>query len=107
MPATDDRPHFFDFSRWRSLPGPVLILAPLLVLRRRSASPGTGRRRALGYFGLIGLSFMFLEIAFMHRFTLTTAHPVYAVAVVLAGFLVLAGLGGAVSARLPPERFSL
>ena len=41
---------------------------------------------------------MFIEIAFIQKFTLFLAHPLYAVAVVLCAFLVFAGLGSRVSA---------
>ncbi|HSM22664.1 MAG TPA: SAM-dependent methyltransferase, partial [Rubrivivax sp.] len=135
-PATDQRPYFFDFFRWRALPevrdlrlrggagllewgyllmvatllqalaaGAQLILLPLtltLALSRRRAvvatplqrsPPATGRFGA--YFFLLGLAFLFVEIAFIQKFILFLAHPLYAVAVVLAGFLVFAGLGSA------------
>jgi hypothetical protein len=49
------------------------------------------------YFFLLGLAFLFVEIAFIQKFILFLAHPLYAVAVVLAGFLVFAGLGSASS----------
>lgn len=39
-------------------------------------------------------------MAFIQRFALFLSHPLYAVAVVLAGFLVFAGLGSGASARL-------
>ena len=134
-PATDDRPYFFSFSKWSSLPellemrsrsglsqldwgywvlvatvaqatlaSVVLILLPLLALRGSTQAPAGLRWRTLVYFGAIGLAFMFLEIAFIQRFTLFLAHPLYAVAVVLAGFLVFAGLGSAASGRLGDGR---
>ena len=129
-PATDDRPYFFDFFKWQSLPellgrrtqiGPalldwgyvilfatlvqaiglslVLILMPLhLGLGRRASSPD--RWRVAFYFLAIGLAFLFVEIASIQRFMLILSHPVYAIAVVLAGFLVFAGLGSGASAML-------
>jgi hypothetical protein len=45
------------------------------------------------YFGAVGLAFLFVEIAYMQRFALLLGHPISAIAVVLAGFLVFAGLG--------------
>jgi hypothetical protein len=54
----------------------------------------------LAYFFLIGLAFLFLEIAFIQKFILFLHHPIYAVAVVLTAFLVFAGLGSALSANL-------
>ncbi|MHC4984242.1 MAG: SAM-dependent methyltransferase, partial [Planctomycetota bacterium] len=125
-PATDDRPYFFNFFRWRSLPeflelrsrsgasliewgypilfatliqaaflSAVLILFPLWLRRRAVASRSPDRWRVLAYFLLLGLAFLFVEIAFIQRFVLFLGHPIHAVAVVLAGFLTFAGLGSA------------
>jgi spermidine synthase len=133
-PATDDRPYFHDFLRWRAAPelfamrtlggaamlewgkivvaatlvqaaafSALLILAPL-----RAGLRSRGTWRIGGYFFALGLAFLFLEIAFIQKFTLYLGHPVYAVAVVLTGFLVFAGLGAGASAalgrRLGPAR---
>ncbi len=135
-PATDDRPYFFHFFRWRTLPellrlralgspalvewGYVLLVAALagaalagfllilvpLALRERAARRRAGRgapragAAAMGaYFLCLGLAFLSIEIAFLQRFVLFLSHPVYAVALVLAGFLVFAGLGSGLSAR--------
>ena len=125
-PATDNRPYFFHFFKWRTLPeiyslrqqggaglvewgylvlvatlvqaviaGLLLILLPLARVERdwpRGTAPRMG-----GYFMLLGLAFLFVEIAFIQKFILFLSHPLYAVAVVLAGFLVFAGLGSAYS----------
>jgi hypothetical protein len=126
-PATDDRPYFSHFFKWRSLPevlamrtfggagliewaylivvmtlvqaavlGGLLILLPLSRVRRT----WTGGARYGTYFLLLGLAFLFVEIAFIQKFTLFLSHPLYAVAVVLASFLVFAGAGSAFSMRL-------
>ena len=128
-PATDDRPYFFDFFKWQALPelwavsaqsggalldwgylilcatlaqaallSLVLVLLPLwLGLERR---PSAGRWRIIAYFGAIGLAFLFIEIASIQRFTLFLAHPLYAIGVVLAGFLVFAGIGSGIAPAL-------
>jgi spermidine synthase len=141
-PATDDRPYFFRFFKWQTLPellalrgrggthllewgypvliatltqavvaGLVLIVAPLAVLRRARRRDSEERRPGLArvalYFLCLGLAFLAVEIAFIQRFTLFLAHPLYAVAVVLAGFLVFAGAGSAASARLRRSPISL
>jgi SAM-dependent methyltransferase len=79
----------------------VLILLPLRA-RRRTANVDTaaGRARVGVYFFAIGLAFMFVEIAFIQKFVLFLAHPLYAVAVVLCAFLVFAGIGSRLSDRL-------
>lgn len=124
-PATDDRPYYFDMFRWRALPellalpgqggaalldlgylillatlvqatilSAVLILLPLRLGRRPLGREVPKLRPAL-YFLALGLGFLFIEIAFIQRFTLFLGHPLSAVAVALAGFLVFAGLGSA------------
>ena len=128
-PATDDRPYFFNMFRWRSLPeffelrtqsgaaliewgypilfatlvqaallSVVLILLPLR-LRRSGEGRSPDRWRVMGYFLCLGLAFLFVEIAFIQRFVLFLGHPIYAVAVVLAGFLTFAGLGSGQTPR--------
>lgn len=86
----------------------ALILAPLLVFRRRNpdASPKETIASLIVYFGAIGLGFLFLEIAFIQRLTLFLGHPIYALAVVLASFLVFAGIGSGASERFG-ERWTL
>jgi SAM-dependent methyltransferase len=128
-PASDDRPYFFHFFKWGSLPetltlrkrggagliewgyliliatlvqaliaGAVLILLPL-TLSKRDWPADTGPRMG-SYFFVLGLAFMFVEIAFIQKLILFLSHPLYSVAVVLSGFLVFAGLGSGYSSRL-------
>jgi hypothetical protein len=129
-PATDDQPYFFDFFKWAYLPellalrtqgaasmldwgylilfatlfqaailSVLLILLPLWI-RRKKFGLGAPRARIGFYFLALGLAFLFIEIAFIQRFILFLGHPLYAVAVVLAGFLVFAGLGSAFAPKL-------
>ena len=126
-PATDDRPYFFDFFRWRSLTellelravtggalldwgylilvvtlvqaiilSLVLILVPLWFGKKSSKSTSE-RRWVAAYFAMIGLAFLFVEIACIQRFMLFLNHPTYAIAVVLSAFLLLAGIGSVAS----------
>lgn len=76
----------------------VLILLPLLLVRRKQAIEPTWRLTL--YFGAIGLAFLFVEIAFMQRLTLFLGQPLYAIAVVLSSFLVFGGLGSGYAARI-------
>ncbi len=129
-PATDDRPYFSRFVKWRYLPkllrqfgtnwlpymewgylalvatliqgiavSVILILTPLMVFARRGTSP-KAKRWVLFYFAALGLAYMFLEIAFIQRFMLFLAFPMYAVTVVLTAFLVFSGLGSLFADRL-------
>ena len=127
-PATDDRPYFWSFFRWAHAPevlglsrrggiglldigylalpaalvqavaaSAALILLPLLALRGERG--GARRWPALGGFFCIGLAFLLIEIAFIGRFTIILSHPVHALVVVLAAFLLFAGAGSYLSAR--------
>ncbi len=83
----------------------ALILLPLALRARRPAAGAPFNALGLiGYFGSIGLGFLFIEIAFMQRLTLFLGHPLYAIAVVLAAFLVFGGLGSGASARIGERR---
>ncbi len=85
----------------------VLILLPLWLSGRSVGAPllARGRRFAVfSYFGAIGIAFLFLELAFIQRFIQFLHHPLYAIAVVLTGFLLFAGLGSAFSKRLASSR---
>ncbi len=135
QPATDDRPYFFHFFRWRALPfmlstaglswipfvewgylilvatlvqaallGVCLIMSPLVVLRRgdpgRPQSRWDTRVQILTYFLALGIGYMFVEMALIQRLVFFLANPIYAVAVVLAGLLLVSGLGSGWAARL-------
>jgi spermidine synthase len=129
-PSTDDRPYFFDFFKWRTLPellslrrvggaalldwGKLILFATLvqalllsaflillpLALGLRRGPQGVATWRLAVYFTALGLAFLFVEIAFIQRFVLFLGHPIYAVAVCLAGFLVFAGIGSGLSGAL-------
>ncbi len=118
-PATDEKPFFFHFFRWKAL-GPllrmmgrqwmpwgyllliatlvqaalasiVLIVLPLFFLRREQGE--IRKRRPFLYFLCLGLAFMFLEMSFMQKFILFLRHPIYSITVVISSFLIFSGLG--------------
>ena len=127
---TDDRPYFFHFFRWRSLGtlaeqlgarsraylelgylmllgalGQAGVLAGVLIVLPLVPGIGAlrrigGRAATLGYFLMLGAGFMLLEMGMLQKLILYLAHPIYSAAVVIAGFLVFAGLGSALSGRL-------
>jgi len=80
----------------------LLILLPIWIYRRRSnpAKQGVRRSMVMGYFFILGLAFLFIEIAFIQKLLLFLHHPLYAVAVVLSSFLVFSGLGSASLGRV-------
>ncbi len=71
----------------------VLILLPLAFLRRNPSPKSTMRRNVVIYFVCLGLAYLFIELAFIQKFTLILSQPLYAVAVTLCAFLVFSGLG--------------
>ncbi len=82
----------------------LLILLPIWIYQRRNSTTKQVIRRStvIGYFFILGLAFLFIEIAFIQKLLLFLHHPLYAVAVVLSSFLVFSGLGSAWLERVPP-----
>lgn len=80
--------------------GILLILLPLGLYRRQTGINSKSLVSTAGYFLCLGLAFLLIEIAFIERLTLLLGHPLYSVAVALAGFLVFAGIGSALTGRL-------
>jgi hypothetical protein len=70
-----------------------LILLPLLFLKKDGQKATGSRRNMFIYFLAVGLAFLFIELAFIQKFTLILSQPIYAVAVTLCAFLVFSGLG--------------
>ncbi|HKP61100.1 MAG TPA: hypothetical protein VJV78_30425, partial [Polyangiales bacterium] len=56
---------------------------------------------ALGYFALIGLGFMFVEIGLLSRLSVFLGHPTLALAVLLGGLISFTGVGSLLSTRVP------
>ena len=87
--------------------GIALIVLPLYWLGRRHTGerpPAGLRMRTLLYFSLLGVAFLFIEIAWIQRLQLFLGLPLFATAVVLIGFLVFAGMGSLWSQRLSAAR---
>jgi spermidine synthase len=78
----------------------VLILLPLVASRKNLIPKDKNTVVSLLYFFSLGLAFLFIEIAFIQKFVLFLHHPLYAIAVTLAAFLLFAGMGSHYSKRL-------
>ncbi len=81
------------------------VVGPLL--RRSADLRGVPRPLFLAactYFALIGLGFMFVEIGLLSRLSVFLGHPSLALAVLLGGMILFAGLGSLLSGRLPVTR---
>jgi SAM-dependent methyltransferase len=124
--TTDDRPFFFEHSRWRSAwkyrdtildrsNGHGLLIVTTLVVALlawvfiaaparpvlEGASGGAGRGAALAFFSGLGLGYVLIEIVLVQKLTLFLGNPAYALAVVLFAMLVFSGIGSTLSVRLP------
>ena len=71
----------------------ILVLLPLFFVRTDIKKTANRRRNIIFYFLAIGLAFLFIEIAFIQKFTLILSQPLYAVAVAICAFLIFSGLG--------------
>jgi hypothetical protein len=127
-PTTDDRPYFFNYTKWRnpfaaavylseptqvSQGNPLFILGQLglssalsvgLILLplsgRKSRRPASGPRwRFLSYFAALGAGFIAIEIVMMQKLALFLGHPLYSVTVTLFSLLLFTGIGSLISGR--------
>ncbi|MBM3976511.1 MAG: hypothetical protein FJ299_05925 [Planctomycetes bacterium] len=131
-PPRDDRPFFFETSRFRhlnrresffnplggvtahgilvllmALLGGVAWIFILMPLRRLSAHGQRGIAPLISYFGALGLGFILVEVVLAQKFILYLGNPMYALAVVLFSVLVFSGIGSALSARVREPRRAL
>jgi len=78
----------------------ILILMPhLLKKRNRIIMNKNLFFSVLLYFGLIGMSFMFVEIILIQKFILFLGHPLYSISVILSSLLISSGIGSLFSRR--------
>lgn len=132
-PARDDSPYFYNFFRWDSIEwmrqtygphwfrqlelgymilvfvlieaviiGAILIILPLFPLRAAKACK-KNRLPTFLYFLFIGLGFMLLEMTSILRFTRHLGDPIYSTSLMIACYLLSAGAGSMLCARLFPN----
>lgn len=129
--TSDNRPYFFNFSRWRNpiqarqyiaeptavsqgnplfiigqlafsgIVAVVLIVVPLIAFGRRHLDLRYFTR-FLVYFAGLGVGFIMIEIVLMQKLTLLLGHPIYSVVVTLFALLLFTGLGSMLSGRFVP-----
>ncbi len=86
----------------------VLIVLPLVALARSALSHKKYPTiPILMFFFALGLAYIFLEIAFMQKYMLFLAYPIYAIAVVLTSFLLFSGFGSYFADRFRGKREAL
>jgi hypothetical protein len=129
-PPRDDQPFFGHFFKWGQAPDVLamaghtwqpfggagyfvlltllalavlaagaLILLPLAVRGRMKRGRALGA--TLGYFALLGMGYLCVEIPLLQQFILFLGHPAYAMATVLFALLLFSGLGSLLSRRAP------
>jgi hypothetical protein len=120
-PTDDDRPYFFNYTKWnhpissveriKDIPSvsqgnPFFILSQLIlsvllsalfiyapIARRSGGAKTPGKGNFLVYFMGLGLGFIFIEIAVIQKLTLFLGQPVYSLTVTLFSLLVFTGVG--------------
>jgi hypothetical protein len=129
-PATDDRPFYLQFFRWRQTPeilaelgrtwqpfggSGYLVLALLLGLiaavsiplvavpwrrLRTAARPPQTGARPVVYFAAIGLGYLLIEVSLVQQATRLLDRPAVALTAVLTVLLLASGVGSLLSTRL-------
>ena len=128
-PATDDKPYFSQFLRWKSLPRlaaifgsqnvsfielcwlisaitflQITLLAVVLIILPLFRSQQRGRSGdklwTLIYFSGIGIGYMLLEIVLIQKFILFFGNVVFASSLTICVMLVASGIGSYFSSRL-------
>jgi hypothetical protein len=134
QPATDNKPYFFQFLRWKKLPEiikntglkstafielgymimvvtfiQVIILALVLIILPlfHLGWKGGNKSWVMLYFWALGTGYMFLEIVFIKYFVLYLGHPIYSVATVISVMLISSGLGSYFSSGYKTDRKTL
>ncbi len=134
QPATDDRPYFSQFIRWRNFftlsetfgfQGfpflelgylivvltffQILLIAMIMIILPlfHLKIQSEGKWRILFYFGGIGLGYMFVEIVLIQRFILYFGNPIYAAAAVISCLLISSGAGSYYSSKLTQRDYRI
>ncbi|HEY3067182.1 MAG TPA: hypothetical protein VGL09_15420 [Methylomirabilota bacterium] len=85
----------------------LFIVVPLWSIgapRPEQRAPQRLHVGVLGYFILIGLGFILVEVVLIQRFHLYLGHPIYSLAVILFTVLASSGIGSAWTARVNDTR---
>jgi hypothetical protein len=113
LPVRDDQPFFLDLARGANpllmrllyLPGAafalvLLLLAVTVAGRLRQGSGGVRESAvAFGYFGLLGIGFMLIEVPLTQKLVLFLGYPTLTLSVVIFSLLLGGGLGSLWSQR--------
>ncbi len=79
----------------------LLVTLPAMAWFRDKQGISRDRLLYLSYFALLGLAYMFVEVALIQKLILPLEHPTLAVAIVLSSLLISSGIGSLLSHRYP------
>ncbi len=107
-PATDERPFFYTFDKFRSfgeqnlrlVSGLTLglILIPCLILiRLQTRAFGARTMTNLGALALLGVSFGLLQVSLMQQFHIFLGNPAYSLLAIFCVYPALSGLGSLIT----------
>src|SRR6202042_3332099 len=81
----------------------ITLVAATIIVPLRPTVKEAGWQLAvggIGYFALIGVGFMMIEIALLQRMSVFLGHPVHALSVVLFSLILWTGFGSMTSERM-------
>ncbi len=129
-PATDNRPFFYNFIKWKKVRTTyealgrnlsvlfqgkfllailfvqaaavafILILWPVWIFRREKTFQRSEFLRVFFYFSLVGAAFIFIEIVLVQKFILFLGQPLYSISVVIFSLLFSSGIGSLSSSKI-------
>ena len=115
-PVTDDRPFYFAREKPYGVPAFMtrLLRSPfvavgvaMLLLIARILTSKTGRGIMAGgivYFSMLGIGFILVEIALIHKLILLLGHPIHALCVLLFFMLLWSSMGSLAGRRVGDDR---
>ncbi len=78
----------------------LLLVVAAIYIPLKPTVRDMGRRLVVGgtaYFMLLGLGFMFVEIALLQRFSVFLGHPIYSLSIALFSLILFTGVGSMIS----------
>lgn len=128
-PVTDDNPYFYNYFKWGDITlqgggsgdlntrwpvgnlvllallgfsmtaAAVFVIFPLMKYRRQSLRIPNASSK-LGYFSMLGLGYIFVEIVFIQKYTLFVGYPTRAITTTIFAMLFFSSLGSLASKSL-------
>ncbi len=77
-----------------------LLLVPFAITPSMRTQLPISRARVAGYFGCLGLGYLFIEVTLIQKFTLFLSHPILSATTVISSMLIFSGLGSLLLRRV-------